>query len=411
MSNTSDTRGTGPSSEDDPGPADYGRGRYPEPSQPRAGTRTALVDATPDEAFWDYEDYDERDWVRMPRPNGVGRRIAAAALLLCLLIVGAVGYAGFWVYRQVNPAGALGPEVEIAVPAGATTAEIAVILDENDIVKNGRIFQEYVRLRDAGPFQAGDYTFSENSPMGSALDVLSAGPAEPEFFQVTVPEGLTVDQIAQQLADEVPEFERADVDAALASGQVQSPYLTDGQTSLEGLLFPDTYQFEEGSTPLDVLNRMAQQTVDVATELGLAEAAANFGYSEYDLLVMASMIEREVRLPEEHGMVARVIYNRIGAQMTLGIDATVRYAVGKTTEPLTAEDLDVDSPYNTRKYQGLPPTPIAAPSRSSIAAVINPTEGPWLFYVLADAEGHHFFTASYDEFLQQKALSEEAGLL
>ncbi|MDY7101129.1 MAG: endolytic transglycosylase MltG [Actinomycetota bacterium] len=411
MSNTSDPRGNGPSHDDGSGPADYGRGRYPEPTPPRAGTRTALVDATPDEAFWDYEDYDERDWVRIPRPSGVGRRIAAAGLLLALLIVGIVGYAGFWVYRQVNPAGDPGPEIEIAVPAGATTAEIAVILDENAVVSNGRIFQEYVRIRDAGPFQAGDYTFAENSPMGDALEVLAAGPAEPEFFQVTIPEGLTVEQIAAQLAEQVPDFELADVQAAMTSGQVQTPFLPEGQTSLEGLLFPDTYQFEEGATPLDVLNRMSQEMVSVATELGLEEAAATYGYTPYELLIMASMLEREVRLPEEHGMVARVLYNRIGAQMTLGIDATVRYAVDKPNEPLTVEDLDVDSPYNTRKYQGLPPTPIAVPSRSAIAAVISPTEGPWLFYVLADEEGHHFFTDSYDEFLRQRDISREAGLL
>ena len=118
---------------------------------------------------------------------------------------------------------------------------------------------------------------------------------------------------------------------------------------------------------------------------------------------MASLIEKEVSVPEERAIVAAVIYNRLKEGMTLGIDATVRYALDKWTGDLTSQDLKVDSPYNTRVKKGLPPTPISNPRVESLEAALKPAEVDYLYYVLEDTEGHHFFTASYDKFLEAKA--------
>ena len=122
------------------------------------------------------------------------------------------------------------------------------------------------------------------------------------------------------------------------------------------------------------------------------------------------MIEREARVPEDRPKIARVIYNRLSAKMRLDIDATVVYAVGGKTS-LTGADLEIDSPYNTRLYKGLPPTPIAAPGQASLEAALAPSEGPWLYYVLADREGRHYFTDSARDFDRAVAEAEEAGLL
>jgi UPF0755 protein len=126
---------------------------------------------------------------------------------------------------------------------------------------------------------------------------------------------------------------------------------------------------------------------------------------------VASLVEEEAKTDGDRPKIARVIYNRVAEDMKLEIDATVPYALGMHKTELTQSDLEVDSPYNTRRYKGLPPTPIAAPGRASLEAALNPEEGPWIFYVLADAEGNHFFTDDYDEFLQKKEEGQEAGLL
>src|SRR5206468_1473655 len=124
------------------------------------------------------------------------------------------------------------------------------------------------------------------------------------------------------------------------------------------------------------------------------------GVSPYDAVIVASLIEREAKIDEDRGMIARVIYNRLEKNMKLGVDATVDYALGVHTPNLTNADLAIDSPYNTRKFPGLPPTPIAAPGRKALTAAVSPNPGPWLYYVLADADGRHAFATTDAEFEQ-----------
>jgi uncharacterized YceG family protein len=132
------------------------------------------------------------------------------------------------------------------------------------------------------------------------------------------------------------------------------------------------------------------------------EKAEELGVTPYEIVIIASLIEKEVNIPEERSLVAAVIYNRLEQDMTLGIDATVRYALDKWTEKLTSEDLDIDSPYNTRVVKGLPPTPIASPGVAALEAALEPADVDYLYYVLEDTEGNHFFTDSYEEFLAAK---------
>ena len=146
------------------------------------------------------------------------------------------------------------------------------------------------------------------------------------------------------------------------------------------------------------------------TELNVASAQERFNLTPYEVLIVASLIEEETKVDAERAQVARVIYNRLSQGIPLGIDATSRYEAELAGRDREDIDFESDSPYNTRRIAGLPPTPIAAPGRASIEAALNPADGPWIYYVLEDAEGNHFFTDSNSEFLAAKERCRDAGL-
>jgi UPF0755 protein len=173
---------------------------------------------------------------------------------------------------------------------------------------------------------------------------------------------------------------------------------TDRPTSLEGFLFPATYELPEDAT--------ARSLVDMQIEAYEANTAdVNYRYAQsrnltkYDVLIIASMIEREVAVARERPLVASVIYNRLRNGMRLDIDATVQYAVGEWKEELTPADLAIDSPYNTRRYAGLPPGPIANPGKDSIRAAARPVQTPYLYYVARnEGSGRHYFSTTLEQF-------------
>jgi UPF0755 protein len=145
-------------------------------------------------------------------------------------------------------------------------------------------------------------------------------------------------------------------------------------------------------------------------ELDVASAPERFNLTPYEILIVASLIEEETKVDAERPKVAQVIYNRIRQGIPLGIDATSRYEAEIEGRDRESIDFESDSPYNTRRAAGLPPTPIASPGRASIEAALNPEDGPWLYYVLQDEAGNHLFTESYDEFLRAKEDCAAAGL-
>jgi UPF0755 protein len=168
-------------------------------------------------------------------------------------------------------------------------------------------------------------------------------------------------------------------------------------------LFPSTYQVIRKDDEAEVAQRLVDQMVDEVRKLDFEAKASSLGVTPYEALIVASMIEAEAKAPGDRDKIARVIYKRLEEGMQLGIDATVLYALGEHKGTLTNEDLAVDSPYNTRRVTGLPPTPIGAPGTNSLDAAVNPADGDWLYYVVSDCDGHHAFSESYDEFLQDKA--------
>jgi UPF0755 protein len=363
---------------------------------------------------WDDEDdwADEEDYVELRRESSRGRRVLAVLGGVALVLLLAIGGAGFWVSRQIDPGGEPGEVVELEIPQGATSDDIGKLLADEGIITSDFVWGWYLRINGGGPFQAGLYELPRNSAMGDVVEVLSAGPRPPEERSFTMPEGLTVPEVVARLAD--PErglgLDAATLQELLDSGQVRSAYQPADQPSNEGILFPETYRVAADADELAVLQQMVGQLDATMAELGVETAQERFNLTPYEILIVASLIEEETKVDAERPQVARVIYNRLRDGIPLGIDATSRYEAeieGRSREQI---DFESDSPYNTRKVAGLPPTPIASPGRASIAAALEPADGPWIYYVLQDTEGNHLFTDSYSEFLAGKQRCAELGL-
>ena len=350
-----------------------------------------------------YEDeyYDDRDWERMPRSSSTLFRVLLflGGFAVVLLISGF--YVKGWVDDQRDPPGEEGVELAIQIPQGATTNDIARILDEEGVIANGTVFRYYLRYKDAGDFQAGEYTFNTNMAVWDARAVLESGARTAETFFVTVPEGLRVTEIEASLLSQLPRFDATELSDALAAVRKPQVFEDNVLFSTEGFLFPDTYEIGEAGETNEaaLLERKVTRFDQVAVEVDLASAQEKVGVSPYQALIVASLIEEEARADEDRAKIARVIYNRLEAGWTLGIDATVVYALGGDRE-LSASDLDVDSPYNTRKFTGLPPTPIAAPGKLSLEAALNPADGDWFYYVLTEENGPgtHTFAVTEEQF-------------
>ena len=330
-----------------------------------------------------------------------GRVAAAFMILLGLIVVGAIG--GFVYLRSigVNSTSEPGKKVDLVIPSGSTSSSIGELLEQKGVIDSALGFRIAAYLEGgAEDIQAGRYKIPTGLSANDALArLLEDGPII-EFVTVTFPEGSWLTDFARILEENTHISGEEFLDV-VTSGKVFSKYRPAGVDTMEGLLFPSTYQVVESDDAVTVAQRLADEFEKQVDGLDFS-AAESLGVTEYEAITIASMIEAEAQLDEERPMVARVIYNRIEEGMQLGIDATVQYAIGEHKEELTVSDLDVDSPYNTRKYPGIPPTPIGAPGLASLEAALQPADGPWLYYVLNDCEGHHAFSESYDEFLANK---------
>jgi UPF0755 protein len=304
--------------------------------------------------------------------------------------------------------------VVVEIPKGAAAGEIADILDAEGVVSSASLFR--IRLTLAGKsdeVEAGSYTLASGMSYGAAIEALAKPPGT-RLITVTVPEGYTLDQIAELAADAGLKGDYGKAASKPPQGFDPGKYGAGGANSLEGFLFPATYELKPGSSAEDLV---AQQTA--AFERSFKRVDLSYAQSKnldaYDVLTIASMIDREVQVPEERELVSAVIYNRLGSGEPLGIDATLRYALENYDKALTESELETDSPYNTRLVAGLPPTPIGNPGLASIEAAAKPAKVDYRFYVVKPCGGgEHFFTADEDEFLAaaddyQQALEEQGG--
>jgi UPF0755 protein len=353
-------------------------------------------------------------WVRVAKVVSVIGLVVVAGVA----IVGGGSYLGRWVgstFSSDDPAGAPsvvpGLDVTVEIPAGSTAEDIGAILAAQGVVRSALEFEVAVRNNEAASrLQAGTYGLETLMDPSEVVAVLVVGPVA-DTYRVTVIEGLRVSEILTRLS-EVSGRPYAEFEQALLEGEVDTSLrempAEPGLADWEGLLFPDTYEFTRSASPASILQRLAstmEQRVDSIDWSVLEES----GFSPYDGLIIASLIETEVLLDDERPTVSSVVHNRLALGMKLDIDATVLYALG--TRDISQFDNEVDSPYNTYLVNGLPPTPIAGPGRASLEAAAAPADTEFLFYVLSDLEGHHAFAATIEEHNANVARAREEGVL
>lgn len=216
--------------------------------------------------------------------------------------------------------------------------------------------------------------------------------------QLLIPEGLRREDVAELLAKETDLDPQAYLKATGRGPLGAQLAGRDAATSLEGFLFPATYDITETTTVGDLVNTQVE-AYKAHTDGVNFRPAARKNFTEYEVVTIASLIEREVRVPNERRKVASVIYNRLRENIPLQIDATVLYALGSWDIELTNDNLDVNSPYNTRRFPGIPPGPIASPGEASIRAAANPAQTDFIFYVARnDGTGRHFFSSTQEQF-------------
>jgi len=291
-----------------------------------------------------------------------------------------------------------GLKVSVTIKEGMTLTQIADLLEGAGIVDNGFLFRLFVQQKEKERNLApGIYNLVTGSKYEDVLDELVLGPPI-VTYKVTIPEGYTLDNIVEKYRSELPFIDAAGMEDALKIYNYNYDYI-EGADSLEGFLFPKTYEIILDWGPVDIIGMMLAQYQLETGDLDYSFADEN-SFSKYDILIIASMIEREAYISEERALISAVIHNRLAIDMALGIDATLSYYLKKWEEPLTESDLETDSRYNTRLYAGLPPTPICNPGLASIIAALNPADVSYLYFVVTNSETHeHSFANDYNEHL------------
>jgi len=335
------------------------------------------------------------------RPTGAGgrwRRRFAAAVAIALLA------AAFWfinsTFQPFHGSGSGG--VRVVIPSGSDAGQIGDKLEQAGVIDSSFFFQVNATLTmRRGDLRDGSYLLRKGMTNGEAIEALMQGPKARivKTFSVTIPEGRSRRESAPLVRQSGVE---GDYLKATARPRFRSRArklgLPKGTKTLEGFLFPATYSMTAGATANDLVDKQLDALKANFAKLDMRYAKRR-NLTRYDVLIIASMIEREASLDRERPLVAAVIYNRLKRGMPLGIDATIRYAENNWTRPLRVSELERDGPYNTRLNRGLPPTPIGNPGLASLRAALKPAGKSYLFYVRKPGKsGEHAFSSTDAQF-------------
>lgn len=374
-----------------------------------------------------WDDPDATDALVLERPRRPARRAKSVVFTLAALLIAGVlvmGAVGLWYLGKINPSGRPGSARSFTVDANDTLQTVSDRLQRDGLVSDAGVFRWYVDHHEGLALTPGYYQIRPGDHMGNVMLALATPPYD-TYRQITFPEGYSIANMASRLNATMPRLTEAAFEQAAMDGQIRSKFSPPGQTSLEGLLFPDTYQVSNAESAGQVVIRMVALMERVAGQENLDVRAAQLYQTPYSVLTVASMIEREAKLDADRPKIARVIYNRLAKGMALQIDATLFY---RQDPKLPFSDLlRLDTPYNTYLHTGLPPTPIANPGRASIEAALNPSPNPspadplcaglkagdceYLYYVKVDEDGRHAFSVTLAQQEANIAAATAAGVL
>lgn len=338
----------------------------------------------------------ELQWMDLPD-------ISVARKFLFVLIGGLLAVSGILCYALLGDRGGSMTtgerrSVYVTVQPGMTAGSIGEMLEQRGVIGSKQKFWLIAKLGgEERKFKAGTYHMYVNMPIREALDVLVGG--EVSMLRFTIPEGFTVREIASRLERDGIVQSKEFLDKA----RNFAPYRymkASSQTMFrsEGFLFPDTYEVEPGTSSEAILQMMVRNFDDKLTDEMRAKAE-KLNLSVYELVTLASLVEKEARYEEDRPIIAQVFFKRLEINMPLQSDTTIQYLLDAPKEDVTYADTEIDSPYNTYQHYGLPPGPVANPGLASIEAVLEPADTDYLYFV-ADRAGHNHYSKSYDEHME-----------
>jgi UPF0755 protein len=345
----------------------------------------------------------ERKRVRSARVRRRRRIVGGVAGALLVIVLAFT----LWYELEAHALGPSGRQVVITVHQGESTDAVVDALSQQGVIGSSLAFRVSDFIHGAPSALPGSYALHQNQTFSEVRTILAAGP---NIYPVDVLPGYTLNEVAEQV-DSVPGHTEGGFKAAAASGAVHSEFSPPGSNNLEGMLGTGEYLILPGETDLTIVRDMVQRFDGDATAAGLSTAsAAALGYTPYQVIIAASIVEKEGYIPVNMPDTARVIYNRLANGTPLQMDSTVLYAIGQDGGPVTSQDLQIQSPYNTYLNTGLTPTPICMPSEDALKAAVHPPPGAWLFFVLVQKNGVMAFSDTYAEQLANEALGKSRGL-
>lgn len=347
-----------------------------------------------------------------PKRRGVprSRRGATRVIpLLFLVVLIALGYFAYRVFQPGHDDGDAKRAVVVTIASGATAGEIADELADQGVIDSAFFFNIRSRLDGRrADLKAGRFTLKRDMSYAAALDALTKNPASAPIVNVTLPEGRSISEAATLVR-------QSGVSGSYVKAATKNPRSTKGlknygvpkgTRSLEGFLFPATYELRRGAKTATASKLVSEQLTAFRQNFDKLDrkAARRRNLTDYDVLIIASMIEREAQVAKDRRLISAVIYNRLQDHIPLGIDATLRYRLDNWSKPLRQSELQTDSEFNTRLHQGLPPTPIGSPGLASIKAALSPAKTNYLYYVVKPCgDGAHAFSATDAQFQKDVA--------
>lgn len=328
-------------------------------------------------------------------------------LVLFILGIGGYFFATNYYQSAIGPMNENNPsDVYIVIPPSSSTDSIGAILEKNSLIKNSILFKYMVKTKEVGSrLKAGEYTLSTGMDLESIVDRLVKGTKNNDTTRFTIPEGYEIRQMAEKLANEGIVDKDVFLNLVSDKSNFEEKYsflkeLNKNQ-SLEGFLFPSTYEIYKDASEEEIIEKMLTQFQKIYEN----EIKVNMDEFDLDLneiITLASIIEREGKLDKERPIMSAVFHNRLKKGMMLQSCATVQYVLGERKEVLSTKDTQIESPFNTYINSGLPPAPIASAGEASLVASVNPADVDYLFFVLTGEDGSHTFSKTYDEHLKAK---------
>ncbi len=328
--------------------------------------------------------------------------MVALGLAAVLVLGGAVA----WYEFQANPLGGPGKAVLVTIHPGESTGAAVGTLAADGVISSSFAFRLSELIHGTPTVVPGTYLVHQNLSFSALRGLFAAGP---NVATLEVLPGLTLAELSQRITALVPTSPKGSFLDAIKK-PVSSPYVMAGTDSVEGTVAPGSYRVMPGETAHTLLAQMEARFARQAASLHLVAAAQSLGINPAQLVVVASIVQKEGVYEKNMGKVARVIYNRLATGSPLQMDSTVLYSIGQDGGPVTSADLALQSPYNTYLHTGLPPTAICTPSAAALRAAAHPTPGPWRYFELISKDGTEEFSVTYAQQLAAEALAKSRGL-